>query len=350
MKTYEQILQDMLDRVPGTLDKRPGSIIYDALAPAAVEMQLMYIELETVLNETFADTASREYLIKRAAERGLAPYPASKAVLKGVFNIDVPIGSRFSGGDLNYVVLEKITDLEFRMECETAGAAGNNGVGALIPIEYVEGLTSAELTEVLIPGEDEEDTEVFRQRYFDSLESQAYGGNIADYRTKTNQLQGVGGVKVYPTWAGGGTVKLVIIDSDYEAPSPALIDSVQTQIDPVTNQGEGVGIAPIGHVVTVAGVTDQILNIATNLTYQAGWSWADVEASVQDKVDQYFLELKQGWESAENVIVRISQIEIRLLDLEGIVDIADTTLNGVAQNFVVDPDKIPARGVITDAV
>lgn len=36
--SYEGILQRMLDRVPNTFDKREGSIIFDALAPAAMEM------------------------------------------------------------------------------------------------------------------------------------------------------------------------------------------------------------------------------------------------------------------------------------------------------------------------
>ncbi len=75
--TYEEILQRMLDRVPNNIDKREGSIIYNALAPAAVELAQMYIEAERILNEGFADTASREYLIKRAAERGITPYPAT---------------------------------------------------------------------------------------------------------------------------------------------------------------------------------------------------------------------------------------------------------------------------------
>ena len=51
--TYEVILQRMLDKVSDNMDKREGSIIYDALAPAAVELQLMYIELDTILKETF---------------------------------------------------------------------------------------------------------------------------------------------------------------------------------------------------------------------------------------------------------------------------------------------------------
>ena len=63
---YEDILERMLDHVPDDMDKREGSVIYDALAPAAIELQLMYLELDVILKETFADTASREFLLRRA--------------------------------------------------------------------------------------------------------------------------------------------------------------------------------------------------------------------------------------------------------------------------------------------
>ena len=36
--TFDVILERMMDRVPNNIDKREGSIIYDALAPAAVEL------------------------------------------------------------------------------------------------------------------------------------------------------------------------------------------------------------------------------------------------------------------------------------------------------------------------
>lgn len=47
--TYEEILERMLERVPDDMDKREGSLIYDALAPAAIELQIMYIELDLSL-------------------------------------------------------------------------------------------------------------------------------------------------------------------------------------------------------------------------------------------------------------------------------------------------------------
>ena len=347
--TYELILQRMIDRVLAqnpNIDTREGSIIYNALAPAAVELQNMYIQLDTILNESFADTQTRDYLIKRCAERGIIPEPATKAILKGEFNIDVPIGSRFSLDILNYRVIEKISNGIFKLECETPGTEGNQQFGTLIPIDYIEGLTSAELTELLIPGEDEEDTESLRQRYFNSLESQSFGGNIADYKEKTKQLPGVGGVKVYPVWNGGGTVKLVIIDSTYNVPSSTLIDAVQTAVDPIQNQGKGVGFAPIGHVVTVEGVSATTININTNITYQEGWTWADIEPYVHKAIDDYFFELASSWENENNLIVRISQIETRILNIAGVVDIENTTINGQAQNFVLGADNIPVRGEV----
>ena len=347
--TYDVILQRMIDAVlvaNPNIDTREGSIIYNALAPAAVELQNMYIELDVILNESFADTQSRDYLIKRAAERGIVPDPSTKAILKGEFNIDVPIGSRFSLDDLNYVVTEKISTGVFKLECETSGNVGNENLGTLIPIDYITGLISAELTEVLIPGEDEEGTEALRQRYFDSLEAQAFGGNVADYKEKTLSLPGVGGVKVYPVWNGGGTVKLVIIDSTFGVPSGALITAVQTAADPVVNAGEGDGFAPIGHVVTVTGVAATTVNIATTITYQSGWVWADIAPYVNAAVDTYFDELSSTWDNESNLIVRISQIETRLLNVTGILDIADTTINTVASNLALGANNIPVRGSI----
>lgn len=350
--TYEIIMQRMINKVlefNPSIDTREGSIIYNALAPAAVELQNMYIQLDTVLNETFANTASRDYLIKRCAERGIVPESATKAVLKGVFNIDVPIGARFSYETLNYVVTEKINTGEFKLECEAIGIEGNQHLGMIIPIEYINGLESAELIGVLIPGEDEEETEVLRSRYFASIASQAFGGNRADYTEKVNSLDGVGGVKVYPTPGNvGGTVGLTIIDSTYGVPSSALVGTVQSAMDPITNSGEGVGLAPIGHVVTVAGVTVTTVNITTEVTYQTGWDWADVEANVQSAIDAYFAELARTWADMDNVIVRISQIETRLLDIAGVIDIQNTTLNGGAINLTLGTDEVPQRGTVSD--
>lgn len=342
--TYEDLLEQKLSGIDDSIDKREGSIVYNSTAPNTAEIIQMLITIKANVDEAYADTQSRENLIRRAAERGLKPYGASKANLKGVFNINVDIGDRFSLDELNYVVIEKIADYEYVLECETYGNVGNLFLGDLIPIAYIDGLTSAVLTEVLIPGEDEEDTEIFRTRYFNSFDSQAFGGNRADYIEKVGALQGVSGVKVYRAWNGGGTVKVVIIDSLYQKPTQALIDALQEEIDPIGQQGDGVGIAPMDHTVTVFGIDEAIINIESTISYQSGWDWAAIEPTVQTSIDDYFIELSKTWEVSDALVVRISQIETRLLGVPGIVDIANTKLNGLQQNIVLDTNAVPIRG------
>lgn len=345
--TYEVLLQRSLARVDNTVDKREGSIVYNPIAATLVEVENMYIALDGILNETYADTASREYLIRRAKDRGIIPDAATYAILKGQFNIAVAIGKRFSLDSLNYVVTELINDANhtYKLQCETAGVMGNNNLGTLIPADYISGLTSAQLTELLIPGEDEQSTEDLRAEYYESYDSQAFGGNRADYKKMfKDDVDGVGGIKIYRAWNGGGTVKIVIITSDFKKPSSTLVDTVQTQVDPLGNQGEGLGLAPIDHRVTILGVGEDTINISTTITYQNGWNYAACQAYIEAALDSYYLELAKTWSDNDNLIVRISQIETRLLNVQGILDIANTSINGVQANFVVGADNIPKRG------
>lgn len=346
--TFEMIMDRMLSKVPGTMDKREGSIIYDALAPAAIELQLIYMQLDIVLQEAFADTASRDSLIRKAAERGLKPEEATFAVVKGEFSpisIEIPVASRFNLDENNYQVIEKIIDGQYRLRCETAGSDGNRR-GQLIPVEEIEGLETAAITEILIPGEDAEDTEDFRRRYFDSFDSQAFGGNIADYKQKTKTIDGVGGCKVYPVWNGGGTVKLVITDSTSSKPSAELVNVVQSDIDPEVNKGKGYGIAPIGHTVTVAGVDEQTINIQTEIVFSGESTLESSINSLRAAVDKYFLSLAETWEDEEKLVVRISQIEYNLLECAEVLDVSATAINGEAANLILGSDEIPKRGTI----
>lgn len=344
--TQEGLLEKALNNVKSDVDKREGSIIYDALAPSSIQAKELYIAMDGIITEMFGDTASREFLIKLSRERGITPEPATHAILKGDFNIDVPIGTRFNLDDLNYETIERISYGVFKMKCETLGEQGNYRFGALIPMEHIEGLTRAELTELLIPGEDEEETEALRKRYLDSFESQAFGGNRKDYKEKVHRLQGVGGVKVYRAWQGGSTVKLVIMDSQYKPPSATLLDELQTEIDPIGNQGEGLGVAPIGHVVSIFGVTESVVNFTFNITFEDGYSWPDIEIPLQELIDEYFLELKRNWEDSSQIVIRIIQVESRVLELEGVLDVQDTLINGLPENLILDADYIPVRGEV----
>ncbi len=394
--TYDVILERMLNRVPDKFDKREGSVIFDAHSPTAVELQILYLELDGILQEAYGDTASREFLIRRCRERGITPYPATKAVLKGRFtpaSAEVT-GKRFNIGAVNYTVIEKITDGEYQVQCESPGTVGNRQLGVIVPIEYIAGLETSELTEVLIPGEDEEETEDLRKRYFGSFDEKAFGGNVRDYTEKTNEIPGVGGVKVTRVWNSdlrpadmvpsakvkawyegmigmldeevalwlsavytaasekklttGGTVLLTILNSDFEQASDALLQSVKQTIDPDEHTGEGYGFAPIGHVVTVESVKSRSVVVRTNIIFDEGYSWANLKDSIENAVSDYLLELRKTWADSTRLVVRVSQIEKRILNMDGIIDVGDTKINGKFENLILDRDEIPMPGgVIT---
>lgn len=349
--TYESILQRMLDRIPDDMDKREGAVIYDALAPAAVELQLMYIELDTILRDTFASTTTdRDCMVLRAAERGITPGDASAALVKGTMtpaSVNVPVGSRFSCGLLNYIVTEKIKAGEYQLQCETSGSEANGNIGQLIPINYISGLETAQITELLVPGEDEEGLESIRKRYLASFDAEAFGGNKADYIQKCDAIQGVGPVRVTPAWNGGGTVKLTILDSEYHAASSTLLEKVQKTFDP-NEDGMGDGLAPIGHVVTVETAEVVEVQVAAILSFKKGYDFDTLQESLKAEIDEYLSELRRSW--GETIpVVRISQVESRILSVEGILDVTGTKLNGQEKNLSLTQYQIPTMGgIISD--
>lgn len=395
-QTYEVILERMLNKVPDKLDKRPSSVIYDTHSSTAVELQILYIELEYLVKNSYGDTAAREFLTLICKDRGVTPEPATKAILKGEFTPTTinMIGQRFNIGEMNYIVTEQIVPGQYQVQCETVGIIGNQYMGDMIPMEYIDGLQTATLTEILIPGEDEEDTETLRQRYFDTFKEQTFGGNRADYLAKVKSIEGVGDAKVTRIWNGdirpadmiptiavttwynsiigtvpadvaawlsavymtsyekkltvGGTVLLTVVDSlNFGECSTTLLDRIQSMIDPVSNSGEGYGLAPIGHVVSVKSAAPITIDVKTSITFDDGYNWSNLGMVIKEAVDTYLLELRQTWAESSYSVVRVSQIETRILSVKGIVDIANTRINGSTANLTLGKYDIPVMGGVS---
>ena len=99
--SYEAILQRMLNKIPDTIDKREGSIIYDALAPASAELAQIYLELKNNIDLIFADTAVEEYLDRLCNQIGIIRKESTPAIKQGIFYnadnelMDINMGSRF---------------------------------------------------------------------------------------------------------------------------------------------------------------------------------------------------------------------------------------------------------------
>ena len=59
------------------------------------------------------------------------------------------------------------------------------------------------------------------------------------------------------------------------------------------------------------------------------------------------MNFEKKWEESSSIVVRILQIEAAVVNIEGIIDVTGTTINGVEQNLQITNDTVPVRGEIT---
>lgn len=348
--TTEAILDDMLTQVDDSFDTGEGSIIGTALGPAAWYLEGVYEELTQVQDNAYAPTAVGASLDLIAEGRGITRKPAVAAVRQGTFNLAIDPGSRFSTindddsliFDVGALISGSGTTWVYQMTCETPGAEGNTYTGDLLPITNIEGLTSATIGEIIIPGADEESDSALRQRYEESFQTPAFGGNISAYRSEILSIAGVGAVQVYPAWQGGGTVLCSILDTELTPAEPAVVEQVQNIICPAETGGDtpspnGYGFAPIGAAVTITTAETVTVNVAAQIELDSASSSevSDYQNQIEENIRAYINTVNAGWGNALTgytveypVTIYIARIIAAIITIPGIVNVSNVTLNG----------------------
>lgn len=69
---FDYWMDFMLDEVSDDVDKRQGSVIYDAMAPAATALAERSLTIANLLRQTHISTADNENLDYHAADKGMA--------------------------------------------------------------------------------------------------------------------------------------------------------------------------------------------------------------------------------------------------------------------------------------
>ena len=367
-KDYDYFLRKMLDAVPDNIDKREGSIIYDALAPAALVMGQQSLDMANVIKETYIKTASGEFLDYRAIEHGTSRYPATQTEAKAKVLNDkkepldnVQIGDKFASiGDspIFYVVTKINSDLTIELTAETAGSSANSYIGQVLPVTPNDLLSWAEITEITAPARDVESDDHLRARLLSSQSWIAYGGNVANYLDMTSKIDEVGAAQIYPTWNGGGTVKVVILNNDLMPASASLVQKVKNTLDPEDKQAEGYGLAPIDHSVTVTAPEKLIVNVDISVKLDDTKVTRYVKDSITKAVEGYFQSLREDWADINQKLGRgyqetiyRSKILSQVMLTEGVVNAKLPSLNGKDADidliFNNEKSQLPVVGTVT---
>lgn len=327
--TYENILEDMLSRVTSDVDKREGSIIYDALAPCAYHLAENYFLLNNFIDLVSGDTAVGEYLDRVVADYGIARKKATKAVRLIVTDNDVPVGSRWGMNGISYVITEQISKNKYNGECEQLGEIGNTYTGKLENIDNVSGV-AASLDEIINSGQDEESDENLRERFYAYIQRPSTSGNAYNYREWAMLVPGVGDAKVFPLWNGPGTVKVVIVESEKKPASEDLIEEAAAYVEEMR---------PIGANVTVVSGNAKQINVSAELVLAPGYSLQGVTNELTEVLTDYFKSITFSLS-----YVSYAKLGTMLLSVEGVVDYDLLKLNNTSTNISLNDEEIPVLG------
>lgn len=326
--TYEEILQEMLSRVPSNVDKREGSIIYDALAPCAYFLAQQHFQLKNFIDLVLPDTAIGEYLDRAVSAYGITRKPATAAVRKMTATDLVPIGTRWAINNIVYTVTADLGGNVYEAVCETAGEIGNQYSGALDPISNITGVT-AELTEIITAGTDEETDEALRERFFAKVRLPATSGNVYHYQQWAMEVPGVGNAKIFPLDSGPGTVTVLVVDDDGEI-SEVLPDTVAEHIETVR---------PIGATVTVASPEALKINVTANILLDGSRTLSEIELDYKSALNAFLHDM-----IFKSYRVSYAKVSSLLLDIPGVDDYSSFLLNSASVNITVGDKQIPVLG------
>lgn len=339
--TYEYLLNSALARVPAAVDKRQGSIIYDALAPACYQLAQAYMDMKVMLDMSFIGTSADDYLDSKVNEYGLTRIAETYAIVRGVFDVAVPINSTFTVDSLVYIVTELISPLNYKLQCNTPGEVGNLFIGAILPIDYIAGLTSSEITEILTPGRDAETDAELVVRFFDYINERPLEGNSAQYLAWANVSGLIGRAKVIPLWNGVNTVKVLILNAAMGIASASLIADFQEYLDPGVH-GLGEGVAPIGAAVTVATATAKTINISLNVVLASGYT---VVTGLQTQIEEWLNDI-----SFVRTTVNYYELASVILANDSVSQIQNLTINTGTVDISLTVAQIPVLGTLVATV
>lgn len=361
----ESTIRDrMLGRIDDTWRKEPGDFMYDAVAAAPLEVKQLQTNQDATLKNAFAQYAEGQYLDDLMSEVGLTRAQATpnKRTLQvtAVAGVSVTAGQIFTnvvldadGNPLQYTADAQVDfaadgTQNVEITCSTKGTIGNVLTGTefsmLPPIPGVSTIVDAGTT---TPGADTESDDSAFGRYDFKVKNPDTGGNKNDYVRWAQDVTGVGKAKTIPRWNGNGTVKVVIVGTDYKPATQAVVSDAQAYIDPGST-GLGDGKAPCGAQVTAESATGLNIDVAATITYTQGADQAAALAAFEASLDSYLQSLVFVNDVNGNPVPVVwAKVGGLLIGTNGVSNYANLTLNGAAADVPVGAEQVAVRGTVT---
>lgn len=269
-KSMWDIMDDMLNATTNVLDKREGSVIYDAILSMAIELSDFYNVRIPAMYQAFQILrASGNDLDAWAEDFGLTREGAEYTYYNITIapnDIELVIGQQLTSHDTEQ---DWLYDGEGRVRSLYTGNYAEARGALLEPTQSYEGLESVTIGGLASEGRSEETDNQLRQRIIMELSTRV-GGSVVDYayiilnQYKDAQNARTPATLVFSLGRDNGHVRVFPANSAFsdigEEHDLATMerwctqeqcDALKAYLDPQDAEGHGYGLAPIGHLVHV---------------------------------------------------------------------------------------------------
>lgn len=330
-QTYENIKQRILDNMNVDIDKREGSFTNNMISPISEELAKAYINIGDILSLGFIEDTFDTYLDKRISEFGVYRKQGSKATgeikVEGEDGATIENGTLIKANDLYFTVLNDIelpTDNVLHVEANEVGYKYNLLANTEFELVEKNDKVTKLVNEVdFSKGVDVESDEDLRKRFVKVVNNPSTSGNKAHYEEWALEVDGVGRAIVYPLWNGNGTVKVMIVGNDNKSVSEDIINNCKLHIE------ENM---PIGCQLTVTTPTLLNVDIVATVELEDGYEVSEIKEEFEYKLNEYL-------KTVTNELT-YSKVYGILVNLLGVGDIKNLTVNGNSSNITIAEDKI----------
>ena len=358
-KSTDEIHTQMLDSMPGDIDKSQGQHPYNYTRPTAmIASELCQQTLPEIIKLIFPMYAYGEWLDYHAQMRGISRRPATASSgslqLTVTKNANIPVGSQFSTASVDgqpSVAFETTQGkynlpegtVEVPVKCTQTGIVGNVIAGTVIfKLSQLSGVTAVTNPEAITGGTEEEDDDSLRARIvsLDQSQSVSYVGSVADYKRWSLEVPGVGGVTVIPAQDDSGLVTLVITDSNGDPANEEICQNVYDYI--MSPADPELRLTAPNVKLSVIPPTITELSISATVEVGTGSSLEAIKSTFIQEVQSYLDTARSDGE------VRYTQIGKILAGIPGVYDYDVLTLNSGTTNISITNTQLPQ--VMSDSV
>ncbi|WP_252214395.1 baseplate J/gp47 family protein [Clostridium sp. VAP41] len=344
-KSAEDYYKEMTSTLKD-VDISKKSLVYNSLMPCCYELSYQSMMLDEATKMVFANSALEnkysEYLERRCLEQGIKRKEATIAIgtikVVGKKKAKLPQNALISTSlGLTYITQQEVilddSGIGYTtIIAEKEGSKYNADIGEInsMPVKY-EGIFSIINEEKINNGYDQETDEDLYNRYLLKVQTPATSGNKYHYEQWAREIIGVGFAKCIP---GKGNVKVIITDSNKKAANKELIKETYDHIDNIRPL-----LAGTLEVITVKEIT---INITANVEIDTSVILGDIEKIFKSELENYFNEKVYNTKK-----ISIAKLNGILIDIDGVVDIANLKINNSASNITLSESEIAVLGTVT---